>query len=331
VRAQEAKYQAEQAQAGVAREPAAAAERLIRKTAAQAAMLGTGAAAITTGAGVWTAETGLAGVLAVPAVAAAMLADLTYRAWITIEMTCDIGMLFGVRFDPDDPSDLAQLYAVALEAVSHPDNEDSRGHEMLERLIPARSEEVSASIGSMLGNETIVRNVVPVLGLLTSGVTSYRSTRNLGDASLRYVRGRRALTDAFAEVEQVASDMRDLLIEGVWFVFTADGTLDPHETAILAHFVHSRPDHMRRALLDRMHDDEAGWHERIGQIPEQARRPFMRALETAAALDTEIAEPERNVLKSASQRLGIDWSADTLDVLAGRFRDLGLRSETASQ
>src|SRR5882672_3916983 len=131
LRAHEAKHPPEKAV--LAREPAVRAERIIRKTAAQAAVLGTGAAAITT-AGIWTAETqGIAGFLAVPAAAVAMLGDLATRAWIMITMTCDIGALFGVRFDANDPSDLAQLYAVALEAVGHPDNEDARGHELLER------------------------------------------------------------------------------------------------------------------------------------------------------------------------------------------------------
>ncbi|WP_410969813.1 hypothetical protein, partial [Salmonella sp. SAL4450] len=66
----------------VATDPAIEAGRIIRKVAVQAAALGTGAAGITTTAGVLTAETqGFVGLLAVPAAALAMVGDLATRAW----------------------------------------------------------------------------------------------------------------------------------------------------------------------------------------------------------------------------------------------------------
>jgi hypothetical protein len=333
LRAHEAKHPPEAMT--LASEPASDAERIIRKTALQSAVLGTGAAAVTTTASVWTAETqGIAALLTVPAAAVAMVGDLALRAWITIEMSCDIAALFGVRFDPDDPSDLARLYAVALEAVSHPDEPDetdARGHELLEHLVPAHSEDISTSIGSMLGNETLVRNVVPVVGLFTSGVSSYYLTRHLGEASMRYARGRRALTDVFDEVEKFAPDARDLLIEGAWFVFTADGMLDAHEAAILSHFVHCRPADLRTDLLNHMRDDEAGWLERIERLPQEARQPFMRALETAAALDTELAKSEKDLLTEAARRLGTVTSLDAVESLATRFQDTGLRAPAPAE
>src|SRR4029079_16660177 len=144
------------------------------------------------------------------------------RAWIAIEMSCDVAAAFGVRFDPDDPSDLARLYVVALEDLRQargPRESDKRGRELVERLIAMHSEDASASIGSMLGNETLARDLMPVLGLFTCGATSHHVTRHLGEASVRYARGCRALSDAFAEVQKVAPDAAELLIAGVWFVF----------------------------------------------------------------------------------------------------------------
>lgn len=314
-------------------DPAVGADRIIRKTALKAAMLGTGAATVTTTAGVWTSETqGIAGLVAIPAAAVAMVADLAARARITIEMSCDIAALFGVRFDPDDPVDLARLYAVALDAVGHPEDTDSRGHELLEHLVPQHSEDISASIGSMLGNETLVRNVVPVVGLFTSGLSSYQLTRHLGEASMRYARGRRALSDAFESVEQFTPDARELLIEGVWFVFTADGILETHEATLLSHFVHCQPAETRAALLDRMRDDEAGWLQRLEQLPQPARETFMRALETAAALDTKLADAERDLLAAAARRLGTTTSPDAVGAMADRLRDKGVvvRGETGA-
>jgi hypothetical protein len=316
----------------LATEPASDAERIIRKTALQSALLGTGVAAVTTAGGVATAETqGMAGLLAVPAAAASMVGDLALRAWITTGMSCDVAALFGVRFDPDHPSDLARLYAVALEAVSSPEKTDARGHELLEHLVPAHSEEIGTSIGSMLGSETLARNVFPVIGLLTSGVSSYYLTRHLGEVSMRYARGRRALTDAFEDVEKFAPDARDLLIVGAWFVFTVDGMLNAHEAAILSHFVHRRPAKVRRSLLNRMRDDEAGWLERIERLPQEAKQPFMRALETAAALDTKLPRSEIDLLTAAARHLGTVTSPDAVESLATRFREIGLRAPAPAE
>jgi hypothetical protein len=312
--------------------PAVLADKIIGKASAQAALLGTGAAAITTSAEMWTAETqGMAGLLAVPAAGAAMLGDLVVRAHVTVKMSCEVAALFGVRFDPDDPSDLALLYAVALQAVAHPENSDARGHELLSRLVPLHSEEVSSAIGSMIGAETLARNVVPVLSLATSAITSYRVMRRIGEASLRYARARRALEDAFAKVERAAAGARDSLIEGVWFVLTSDGRLDEHEAAILAHLVRCRPADVQGQLLDRMRYDEADCLGRLDRIPKPARSAFLRALETAAALDVEITPPERELLASAARRLGEQLlSDDELRGLAERLGSSGLTAEASA-
>jgi hypothetical protein len=58
------------------------------------------------------------------------------------------------------------------------------------------------------------------------------------------------------------------------------------------------------ALLRRLRDDESGWLERLAKVPEQARRPFVRALATAAALDADQPKVERDLLGAASRRLG---------------------------
>jgi hypothetical protein len=313
LRAYEAKHPPEQLT--VAAEPVGAAGRIIRKTAVRAAKLGTGVAGITTVAGVLTAE------MHTPL---AMLGDLATRTWIMIEMSCEVAALFGVRFDPDDPTDVARLYALALGAISPPEQSDARGHELLARIEPLHSEDLSASIGSILGNETLVRSMVPGLGLFTSGRCSYRLTCQIGKASMRYARGRRALDDAVIKVEQAAPGTRDLLIEGIWFVFTADAKLDTYEAALLAHLVHSRPEDVRRELLGRMLDDEAGWLERLAQSPEQARGAIMRALETAAALDTKLRDAESNLLAAASQRLRTETNRDAVAALADRFGKSGV-------
>ncbi|MEY4581171.1 MAG: hypothetical protein RL701_5874 [Pseudomonadota bacterium] len=306
--------------------PAPAAEQIIRSTCIQAALLGTGAAAISTGAGVFTGETyGLGGVIAIPVASAAMLTDMLTRARVTLGMCCKIAALFDIRFDPDRPADLAQLTAVAYAAVQPPKSaDDERGHDILTSLVAVNPDQLASVAGSSAVAETMARNVVPFVGLVTSGLTSYRLTRRLADDLLQYVRTRRGLQEALQPIERDAPELAEPVIEGVWFMFTSDGRLNSHEAAILAFLLHCRPADVRHALLERLRDDEAGWLERLRATPAALRPAVLHALAVAAAVDTHVPETERVLFQRISAALQLEPAGDTLDTLAQTFRKSGL-------
>jgi hypothetical protein len=309
----------------VSTEPLPAAERIIKKASVQAALLGTGAAAITTGGAFWTSQThGVAGLVAIPAAGAAMLADLLTRARVTVRMSCEIAGLFGIRFTPEDPADLAQLQAVASESVHQPDGGDARGHDLLESLVGQHQEQLASAVGSAAVAETLVRNVIPVIGLLNSGWTSYRMTQHIGQTLLQYSRARRALEDAIGPIEQAAPQLLDLLVEGIWFMFTSDGQLNSHESAILAHLIHRRPSAVKHALLQRLHDDEAGWLERLAEVPSEQRPAFLHVLTVASAADSTVADTERALLERAARALSVSAQDGQLEELARSLRERGL-------
>jgi hypothetical protein len=309
----------------VAAEPLPAAERIIKKASRRAALLGTGAAAITTGGAVLTGEThGIAGLVAIPAAGAAMLADLLTRARLTVRMGCEIADLFGIRFNPGDPADVAQLHAVASHSVQQPESGDSRGHDLLESLVSQHQEQLASTVGSAAVAETLVRNVIPVIGLLNSGLTSYRVTEQHGRTMLHYARTRRGLEDALAPIERDAPQLVELLVEGIWFMFTCDGELNAHEAAILAHLVHRRPSAVRHALLQRMRDDETGWIQRLAEVPSELRASFLHVLTVASATDSTVAETERALLERAADALSVRAEQGKLEDLARNFRERGL-------
>lgn len=307
------------------RDPLDAAERVIRSACAKAAVMGTGAAAVNTGAALWAAQAqGLTVVVALPMAGAAVFADLVARALLHLRMTCDVASLFGVRLDPDDPADIARLYAIALGTVEPHDERDPRGLELLERLVPLGSEEASGPVGATLANETALRDVLPVVGVLASGAASWRVTRRLGEASVRYARSRRALDGAVAPLEELAPGAMDLLIEGIWFVLTADGRLDGNEATLLAHLLHLRPALVRATLLARLRDDESGWLERLREVPVAARRSFLQVLHVAAALDTEVLDTERALLERAARALEEPAPVGVADSIASHLKSSGL-------
>lgn len=313
------------AEAPVTAETLRKAEEIIRGTCIKAAVIGTGAATVNTGAGLWSAQTGgLALFAAVPAAGLALVGDLFVRALLHIDMTCRIADLFAIRFSPEDPADLAHLYAVGVRAIESPEEGEGRGREMLERIAPLHSEDAARAVGSVFGNETLLRNVVPVVGILGSGAVSWRMTRHLGDLSLSYARSRRALAEATGPIAEKAPEAVDLLIEGIWFVFTSDGRLDAHEAAILSHLIHRGPARAREDMLRRFTDDETGWVERLREVPSSVRAPFLDALYVAAALDTEVVGPEKELLARVARTLEQEAEPERVETMASRLRASGV-------
>jgi uncharacterized membrane protein YebE (DUF533 family) len=138
------------------------------------------------------------------------------------------------------------------------------------------------------------------------------------------VRTRRALDDAFEPIARTAPELVELLVEGVWFMFSSDGQLNAHEAAVVAHLVHARPSDARHALLDRLRDDEPAWLERLASVAQARRADFLHALVVAAAVDTEASRAERQLLERAARALQLATPDDELDRLARLFHESGV-------
>src|SRR6185369_16448115 len=148
-------------------------------------------------------------------------------------------------------------------------------------------------------------------GIFTSAVTNYLMTRRLGDTVRRYMRYQRALDTVVSRASVTCHDHLDLLIEGIWFIFTADGKLIPEEAAFLAHMLKKLDPLRRRATIARFVEDELDWTVRIKtEVPEGLRDLFMHTLEVAAAVDKEVGLPERKILRRAARSLQREFSEE---------------------
>jgi hypothetical protein len=88
------------------------AEQLVRRTAMASALGGAGAAGVTTGAIVATADSGgLAGLLTIPAAAAAIGGDMALRSLLHLRLTCELADLEGVALGPEDATEVLRLFA----------------------------------------------------------------------------------------------------------------------------------------------------------------------------------------------------------------------------
>jgi hypothetical protein len=279
----------------------ARAEAVIARSAIQAALLGSGTAALSTGA-IWlTSETGgYGGLLALPLAAAGIGGDMVGRALLHLQMTCEIADLYGVGFQPEDQGDLAQLYAIAFGVEEYDEEESDRGRRLIERIAVLRERETGAAIGSKLTSESLLRNLIPFVGIPISAYGSHRLTKRIGRAVHQYVRYR-AVVDPL--IEDFDTDSLDILIEGIWFALSAEGPVHPAGVAILAHLVDLRAHEVRDELTSRFLEDDSQWIDRLKAVRPEIRTRMQRALEAAATVESPVPESRIAMLRRAADTL----------------------------
>ena len=301
------------------------ARSLIRRACFKAAASGAAAGSCSTAAAVLSAQTeGIATVVTVPFAAAAIGLEMGFRTMVHLDLACDLADAFDVPYDLADPDDLFRLYALIFKTSSHDEESEDPGRSLVHDVMSQESEEVGEKLGNKVLGESVARNLLPVLGIATSAVTNYLVTRRLGDTVRRYMRYRRALHDALEHASAECHEYLDLLVEGVWFVFSADGKLTPEEVGALAHLLQKLPPAERAGVESRFVEDELEWADRIEKIPERARDEFLHALEVAAAVDKHVGLPERKILRRAAHHLGRPFERARLDKMIAEFEEYGV-------
>jgi hypothetical protein len=314
-------------QAGVSESDRARA--LIRRACLKAAASGAAAGSLSTAAAILTAQTeGIASVVTVPFAAAAIGVEMGFRTLVHLDLACDLADAFDVPYDLADPDDLFRLYALIFGTSAHDEESEDPGRSLVHDVMSQETEEVGEKLGNRVLGESVARNLLPVLGIATSALTNYLVTRRLGDTVRRYMRYRRALHDALEHASKECREYLDLLVEGVWFVFSADGKLTPEEVGALAHLLQKLPPGEQAAVEARFVEDELEWADRIEQLPEHVRDEFLHALEVAAAADKHVGLPERKILRRAAHHLGRPFERERIEKMIAEFEEYGVLKET---
>ncbi|HEY6458620.1 MAG TPA: hypothetical protein VIY73_00675 [Polyangiaceae bacterium] len=301
------------------------AHSLIRWACFKAALSGAAAGSASTVAAAVTAQTeGMASVVTVPLAAAAIGLEMGFRTIVQLDLACDLAETFRVPFDLDDPDDLFRLYALIFKTAAHDEESEDPGRSLVHEVMSTESEDIGEKLGNRVLGESVARNLLPVLGIATSAVTNFLVTRRLGHTVRRYMRYRRALHDALDHASSECHEYLDLLVEGVWFVFSADGKLTPEEVGALAHLLEKLPPAERAAVEARFVEDELEWADRLERLPERVRDEFLHALEVAAAVDKHVGLPERKILRRAAHHLGRTFDRARLDKMIAEFDEYGV-------
>jgi hypothetical protein len=305
------------------------AKSAITRACVVSAVSGGTAGIASTGATLITASTeGAAGLVAIPVAALAISAEMALRTWIHIDLICSLADIFEVPFDGNDPDDLWRLCALAFGA--HKEHApDDPGKKLVHELSHVEGEQIGEKIGHQVMGESVMRNIVPVLGIAVSAVTNYKLTRRLGDTTRRYMRYHRAMNDALGQAIAVCADHLELVIEGMWFLFIADGKLEPEESGCLANMMKRLDPEARERVLSHMVEDEFDWLERLGaSVPREMHAAFFHVLEVAAAVDKNVSLPERRLLRSTARRLDLPFDPKSTQRLMKEFEENGLLAES---
>jgi len=324
------RYEAKRATAGAAiavdRERVAdVARSAIFRASVKSAATGAASGAISTAAALFTAETeGMGGLVAVPIAGLSICGEMLYRSFVHLELTVRLAEVFDVHFDPQRPADLWRLYALVFKTHDESADHADPGRALVGEVIDVEGSEVGEKIGVKVLGESVARNIIPFVGIVSSAITNFVVTQRLGDTVRRYMRYQRAMQDAFAHATEACHANLDLLIEGMWFIFTADGRLAPEETATLARLLDKLDPVPRAAVEARFVEDELDWADRIESIPEETRDQFLHALEVAACVDKEVTLPERKILRRAAHHLGREFHMDLLEKMMAEFESYGV-------
>jgi uncharacterized tellurite resistance protein B-like protein len=307
---------------------AALARTAIRWACFKSALSGALAGSVSTGATIFTAETeGLGGVVAAPVAALAIGGEMIYRAILHVELTTELAAIFEVDLDPEDDDDIWRVYALAFGTKQQDEGSADPGRDLVSEVTHMEGEHVGESIGQRVLGESVMRNIVPVVGIFTSAFTNYLMTRRLGDTVRRYMRYHHALDREGSHVSVQCRAHMDLLIEGLWFIFSADGKLTSEEAAFLGHMLKKLDPVLRRATIARFVEDELDWTIRIRRdVPEEIRDAFVHLLEIAAAVDKEVGLPERKILRRAAHALGREYSQERVERMIAEFEENGVLS-----
>jgi hypothetical protein len=301
------------------------AARRIRSVARRVAAAGVAASVgASTGELLSLLTDGLGAPVGLPAAALSMGLEAAYSSLVQVDLACDLASIFGVPFDAEDVGEVATLFGLSLEVDvkrrrptrdEEEPKEDEADLGLTAKLIDLEDGEIAKRIGKKLLEESVMRNVIPILGVAISGRWNYVATKRLGRTVKKYVRYRRALLHGCAALHLDTVSNPALVVEGAWLLATCDGDAGHEEVMALALIMDQLSDPQRRTIEAdaTFGDDEEDWFSELAKAPVSLHDPLLDVLYLIAATDKEIQASERRFLRRVGKAIGREIDFERLD------------------
>jgi len=299
--------------------PEQRARRRIRRMLTRSTVAGVAAAAGASAAEVLSiVGEGVTALGAVPLGLATVAAEMVYTTALEIDLAFDLASIYGVPFAHDDVGEISTLLALALgiDLVQEPTRHDkpaAPGETKLRRVMRQMvREDFAQSVSKGVVRNAVLRNAVPVVGIVVSAAWNQIVLRRFAEAVHSAVRQRVAITRACRAVQLGELNHASVILDGAWLIATSDGDIGHHESLALATLIDSLPLPQRIAAHEAsFSDDEEEWFERIVALDESARGVLIEVLSLVASADGTLNTPERRFLRRIARTLGrpIDLTA----------------------
>jgi hypothetical protein len=244
-------------------------------------------------------------VFLVGAVAAVAL-ETVYTTMVQADLACDLASIYGVPFAVGDTGELATVFEVAL---GHAGDDGPQHASDARRLLAHIDRQLLARVGRTLAADALL-GLVPLVGIPASVAKNYFDTRRVGASALRYVAGRRAVSDTLGETLPESELDKTLLLEGAWLVSTCDDYASHEELLVLSALAHAIPDHEHPPVERLAFVGEGVWVIRMTLLDDDERRAVFDALHVVAALRGDIGVAERAFFErvGAALELAVDYA-----------------------
>lgn len=313
------------------------AERRISRMLTRATVAGVVAAGSATGAELLSiGSEGTLSLAALPLGLASVGAEALYITALQIDLAFDLASIYCVPFAEDDVGEISTLLALALgvELVSEPTRHDKPtepGETKPWRVVrQMQRDDFARGVASELLQQSVLRNAIPIAGVLVSAVWNQVSLRRYAKYVHLAVRQRLSLTRACEEIELGDKETARLILDGAWLLATADGELGHQEALALSKLIDNLTLPERIAAHEAsFSDDEEEWFDRLSTLDPIAQGVLVEVLALVACADGGMTTPERRFFRRLARTLHGEISFEAIEQMNVRMREGGLRSETA--
>ncbi len=308
--------------------PRARAEARMRRMLTRATVAG-----VLSAAGASTAEVlsvageGITALGAVPLAVLSVGAEMVYTTAIQIDLAFDLAAIYGVPFAEDDVGEISTLLALALgvDLVEEPTRHDkpvAPGETKPWRVMrQMQRRDFAQQVGRGVVRQAVLRNVVPVVGVLVSAAWNQIVLRRFANQVHTAVRQRVAITEACRSLHLGEPRTARIILDGAWLIATADGDVGHYESLVLARLIDSLPVPQRiDATEASFSDDEEEWFGRILGLDDASRTALLDVLSLVASADGSLKTPERRFLRRVARALGRELDLAELEASMTRLR-----------
>jgi tellurite resistance protein len=305
------------------------AEKRIQRMLTRATVAGVAAAAGATTAEVMSLlSEGAVALVAVPIGLGSVAAEMVYTTALQIDLAFDLASIYGVPFAHDDVGEISTLLGLALgvDLVREPTRHDkpaAAGETKHWRVIrQMQRDDFSQRVSREVVQQAVLRNVVPVVGVLVSAVWNQVVLRRFANQVHTIVRQRLGIVRACLNIRLAEQRLARTVLDGAWLLATADGDIAHQEALALSTLIDSLTLPERLAVGEASFpDDEEEWFARLPSVDPGTLELLLDVLALIASADGTFSTPKRRFMRRIATTLQRDIDFAEIETLAERVRD----------